>query len=214
MPEFPGYVGPANPALPVIRVTAVTMRHGAILQTLVGPGEEHVSLAGIPTEASIRHACEQALPGLVTNVYAHSAGGGKLLAVIQVAQRSALDEGRARQAALIALGVYRELKHVILVDDDVDPFDSNDVLWAMQTRYQGDVDTLFLPGIPGHVLDPSQAPEYSPSIPARGLTCKTIFDCTYPWRLRDRFVRARFRDVDPTPFAPDLFPPAGTGTGL
>jgi 4-hydroxy-3-polyprenylbenzoate decarboxylase len=205
MPEFPGYLGAANPALPVIKVRAVTMRHHAILQTLVGPGEEHVNLVGIPTEASIRNACEQALPGLVRNVYAHSAGGGKLLAVIQVSQRSELDQGRARQAAIIALGAYRELKNVILVDDDVDPFDSNDVLWAMQTRYQGDVDTLFLPGLTGHVLDPSQVPEYSPSITAQGVTCKTIFDCTYPWRLRERFVRARFREVDPTPFAPDLF---------
>ena len=52
-------------------------------------------------------------------------------------------------------------------------------------------------------------PEYSPSIGARGVTCKTIFDCTYPWHLREHFVRARFRDVDPTPWAPDLFGGAG-----
>lgn len=205
MPEFPGYDGPANPSLPVIKVRAVTMRRDAILQTLVGPGEEHTSLAGIPTEASILNACEKALPGFVKNVHAHTAGGGKLLAVIQVSQKSALDQGRTRQAALIALAVYRELKNVILVDDDVDPFDSNDVLWAMQTRYQGDVDTIFLPGVTGHVLDPSQSPEYNSSIPARGVTCKTIFDCTYPWPLREKFARAPFREVDPRPYAPDLF---------
>ncbi|TKD34959.1 UbiD family decarboxylase [Azotobacter chroococcum] len=208
MPEFPGYTGPANPSLPVIRVTAVTMRRQAILQTLVGPGEEHTNLAGIPTEASIRNAVERAMPGLLKNVYAHTAGGGKLLAVLQVAKRRPGDEGRQRQAALIALAVYRELKNVILVDEDVDPFDSDDVLWAMQTRYQGDVDTIFVPGVPGHVLDPSQVPEYSPSIAARGLTCKTIFDCTAPWHLRERFERAKFRDVDPHPFAPELFPQA------
>lgn len=206
MPEFPGYDGPANPSLPVIKVKAVTMRHNAILQTLVGPGEEHTNLAGIPTEASIYNACEKALPGFVKNVYAHTAGGGKFLAVIQVSQKSALDQGRARQAAIIALAIYRELKNVILVDDDVDPFDSNDVLWAMQTRYQGDMDTMFLPGVTGHVLDPSQSPDYSTTIPARGVTCKTIFDCTYPWKMREKFARAPFRDVDPRPFAPDLFP--------
>ena len=208
MPEFPGYNGPANPSLPVIKVTAVTMRKGAILQTLVGPGEEHTNLAGLPVEASIFNECEKALPGFVKNVYAHSAGGGKLLAVLQVSQRSALDQGKARQASLIALAVYRELKNVIIVDDDVDLFDSNDVLWAMQTRYQGNVDTLFLPGVTGHVLDPSQVPDYDPSIPARGVSCKTIFDCTYPWKLREHFVRAQFRDVDPHPFAPALFPAA------
>ena len=125
--------------------------------------------------------------------------------MIQVSQKTAFDQGRARQAAIIAFAVYRELKNVILVDDDVDPFDSNDVLWAMQTRYQGDVDTMFLPGITGHVLDPSQTPEYNALLPAKGVTCKTVFDCTYPWHLRETFARAAFRDVDPTPYAPDLF---------
>ncbi len=205
MPEFPGYGGPADPELPIVKVKAVTMRRNAILQTLVGPGEEHTSLAGIPTEASLLNACEKAMPGFVKNVYAHTAGGGKLLAVIQVSQKTAFDQGRARQAAIIAFAVYRELKNVILVDDDVDPFDSNDVLWAMQTRYQGDVDTMFLPGITGHVLDPSQTPEYNALLPAKGVTCKTVFDCTYPWHLRETFARAAFRDVDPTPYAPDLF---------
>ena len=206
MPEFPGYNGPANPALPIIRVTAVTMRRDAILQTLVGPGEEHTNLAGIPTEASIRNAVDLAMPGFLVNVYAHTAGGGKFLAILQVAKRKAGDEGRQRQAAIIALGVYRELKNVILVDEDVDPFDSDDVLWAMQTRYQGDMDTIFLPGVPGHVLDPSQGPEYNPALLVRSNTCKTIFDCTAPFHLREHFTRAEFVEVDPHPYAPELFP--------
>ena len=205
MPEFTGYSGDANPSLPVIRVTAVTMRRHPILQTLVGPGEEHVSLAGIPTEASIYNAVENALPGMLGNVYAHSAGGGKLLAVLQITKRGPGDDGKARQAALIALAVYRELKNVVLVDEDVDLFDSDDVLWAMQTRYQGDISTIFIPGVTGHTLDPSQTPEYNPSIHFKGATCKTIFDCTVPFLLKNHFKRAHFRDVDPRPFAPDLF---------
>jgi 4-hydroxy-3-polyprenylbenzoate decarboxylase len=205
MPEFTGYAGEANPSLPVIRVTAVTMRRDPILQTLVGPGEEHVNLAGIPTEASIYGAVEAALPGLLHNVYAHTSGGGKLLAVLQLEKRRPGDDGKARQAALIALAVYRELKNVILVDEDVDLFDSDDVLWAMQTRFQGDVSTVFIPGVTGHVLDPSQCPDFSSSIHCKGSSCKTIFDCTVPFALKERFRRAKFRDVDPRPFAPDLF---------
>jgi UbiD family decarboxylase len=205
MPEFPGYVGPANPALPVIKVTAVTTRKNPILQTLVGPGEEHVNLAGIPTEASIYEAVQVALPGLLQNVYSHSAGGGKFLAILQIKKRSAGDDGNARQAAIIALAAYRELKNVIIVDEDVDLFDSNDVLWAMQTRFQGDTGITVLPGITGHVLDPSQIPEFSPSIHNRGTTAKTIFDCTVPYRLKEHFVRAQFKEVDPRPFAPELF---------
>jgi len=205
MPEFPGYTGPANPSLPVIRVKAVTMRRGAILQTLVGPGEEHTSLAGIPTEASILKAVQAAMPGFVTQVYAHTAGGGKLLAVLQVDKKRALDDGRARQAALIAFAAYAELKHVVLVDTDVDLFDSDDVLWAMTTRFQGDLSTMLLPKVNGHVLDPSQSPEFNPALPARGVTCKTVFDCTAPFALREEFKRAQFKEVDARPFAPELF---------
>jgi len=205
MPEFPGYNGRSNPSLPVIKVKAVTTRENPILQTLVGPGEEHVSLAGIPTEASIHSACHDALPGLLKNIYAHSSGGGKFLAVMQVGKRSAEDDGNARQAALVALTAYRELKNVILVDEDVDLFDTDDVLWAMQTRYQGDIDTMFLQGLMGHVLDPSQNPNYNPRLSARGITCKTVFDCTAPFHLRESFVRAQFKEVDPSLWAPELF---------
>lgn len=204
MPEFPGYTGDANPSLPVIKVKAITTRRNPILQTLVGPGEEHVSLAGVPTEASIHIECEDALPGLVKNVYAHSAGGGKFLAVIQVQKKNAGDDGMTRQAALIALAVYRELKNVILVDEDVDLFDTDDVMWALQTRYVGDLDTLFVPGVAGHVLDPTQQPFYDPRIAAKGTTTKTIFDCTVPFHLREHFKRAQFKEVEPTLWVPSF----------
>ncbi|MCL2780666.1 MAG: UbiD family decarboxylase [Actinomycetia bacterium] len=204
MPEFPGYNGAANPSLPVIKVTAVTTRERPILQTLVGPGEEHVSLAGIPTEASLLRALDAAMPGFVTDVYAHPAGGGKFLAILRCHKRRAFDDGRARQAGLVAFGVYSELKNVILVDEDVDLFDTDDVLWAMQTRMQNNRDIITIPGVSGHVLDPSQQPSYDPTLPAPGTTAKTIFDATAPFRLKAEFERARFRDVDPRPFAPEL----------
>lgn len=205
MPEFPGYTGDANPSLPVIKVKAITTRQNPILQTLVGPGEEHVSLAGIPTEASIHITCEDALPGLVQNVYAHSSGGGKFLAILQVRKRSAGDDGMTRQAAILALAVYRELKNVILVDEDVDLFDSDDILWAMQTRFSGDLDTIFVPGVAGHVLDPSQSPLYDPRVTAMGTTTKTIYDATVPFPLKEHFIRAQFMEVDASLWAPELF---------
>jgi 4-hydroxy-3-polyprenylbenzoate decarboxylase len=139
---------------------------------------------------------EDAMPGKVKNVYCHPAGGGKYLAILQFAKTEAKDEGRQRQAALVAFAAFSELKHVILVDEDVNIFDSNDVLWAMTTRYQGDVSTVFVPGVRCHPLDPSQSPEFSSSISAPGVSCKTIFDCTVPFRLKDRFRRAEFVEVD------------------
>lgn len=152
MPEFPGYTGEANKELPIIKVKAVTHRKNPIMQTCIGPSEEHVSMAGIPTEASIIGMIEKAMPGRLINV--------------------------------------------ILVDEDVDIFDSNDVLWALNTRYQGDIDTICIPGVRCHPLDPSQSSSYSPFIRDGGISCKTIFDCTVPYDLKDKFIRSKFMDVD------------------
>ena len=197
MPEFPGYNGQASDECWLIRVKAVTTRKNPIMQTVIGPSEEHVNLAGIPTEASIYNMIEKALPGKVTNVYAHPSGGGKYMAVLQCRKTVHTDEGKQRQAALLAFSAFPELKHVILVDEDVDIFDSRDVLWAMNTRFQGDRDISTIPGVRCHPLDPSSNPEYSPSIEDTGISCKTIFDCTVPFHLKDRFRRAEFMEVDP-----------------
>ena len=160
-------------------------------------------MAGVPTEASILDMVERAMPGRLLNVFAHSSGGGKFLAVLQFKKSAPVDEGRQRQAALLAFSAFPELKHVILVDEDVDIFDTDDVLWAMQTRYQGDVSTVFIPGVRCHPLDPSQVPEYSPSILNPGNSCKTIFDCTVPFKLKSHFERSKFMEVDVKRFLPD-----------
>ena len=204
MPEFPGYTGPANPSLPIIKVKAVTTRMNPIMQTCIGPSEEHVSMAGIPTEASIIQMIERAMPGRLKNVYCASPGGGKFMAVLQMKKSAPSDEGRQRQMALLAFSSFSELKHIFLVDEDVDPFDTNDVLWAMNTRFQGDADIITIPGIRTHPLDPSNDPTMSPSIRDHGIACKTIFDCTVPYDQKNRFVRCQFKDVDPRHWLPDF----------
>ena len=204
MPEFPGYTGPANAELPVIKVKAVTHRVNPIMQTCIGPSEEHVSMAGIPTEASILDMVERAMPGRVQNVYAHSSGGGNFIAVIQFKKTVPSDEGRQRQAALLAFSAFPELKQVILVDEDVDIFDTNDVLWAMTTRMQADVDIITIPGVRCHPLDPSNDPACSWSIRDHGIACKTIYDATVPFNQKARFQRAKFMEVDVKKFLPDF----------
>ncbi|MEA5091542.1 Phenolic acid decarboxylase subunit C [bioreactor metagenome] len=205
MPEFPGYTGNMQPAIPLIKVKAVTHRLHPIMQSCIGPSEEHVNMAGLPTEASILSMCEKALPGNVKNVYAATPGGGKYMAIIQFSKTKAVDEGRQRQAALLAFSAFSELKHVILVDEDVDIFDMNDVIWAMNTRFQGDVDIITIPGVRCHPLDPSSDPTMSPSIRDHGIACKTIFDCTVPFTLKDHFHRSKFKEVDPAKWVPELF---------
>lgn len=197
MPEFPGYNGVASHECWLIKVKAVTHRKHPIMQTCIGPSAEHVSMAGIPTEASIYGMLEKAMPGKILNVHAHPSGGGKYMAVLQVKKTVPTDEGKQRQAALLAFSAFQELKHVILVDEDVDIFDTDDVLWAMNTRFQGDRDIITIPGVRCHPLDPSAGPEYSSSIENRGISCKTIFDCTVPFHLKERFKRAQFLEVNP-----------------
>lgn len=195
MPEFPGYTGSAK-EVPVIKVKAVTHRINPIMQSCIGPSEEHVSMAGIPTEASIIQMIERAMPGRVQNVYAAPCGGGKYAAVIQFRKNVPSDEGRQRQAALLAFSAFSELKHIYLVDEDIDLFDMSDVMWAMTTRFQGNEDAIFIPGVRCHPLDPSNSPAYSSSIRDGGITCKAIFDCTVPYNMKDKFQRSKFMDID------------------
>lgn len=196
MPEFPGYNGKASSVCWLIKVKAVTHRKKPIMQTCIGPSEEHVNMAGIPTESSILGMIEKAYPGLVKSCYSHRAGGGKYMAVLQIQKKVSTDEGKQRQAALLAFSAFAELKHVILVDEDVDIFDPNDVLWAMNTRFQGDKDIVTIPGVRCHPLDPSSNPEYAESIREIGCSTKTIFDCTVPFSMKDRFIRAPFLEPD------------------
>lgn len=204
MPEFPGYDGVASHECWLLKVKAVTHRKNPILQTCIGPSEEHVNMTGIPTEASILNMLEKALPGKVKNVYSHRSGGGKYMAILQCVKTVHTDEGKQRQAALLAFSAFSELKHIILVDEDVDIFDTSDVLWAMNTRFQGDRDIITIPGVRCHPLDPSSNPEYSPTISDVGISCKTIFDCTVPFSLKERFKRAPFLEVDPKHWLPDF----------
>lgn len=197
MPEFPGYDGDANPAVQVIKVTAVTHRQDPIMQSVIGPSEEHVSMAGIPTEASILSLVNRAIPGKVKNVYNPPAGGGKLMTIMQIHKDNEADEGIQRQAALLAFSAFKELKTVILVDEDVDIFDMNDVIWTMNTRFQADQDLMVLPGMRNHPLDPSERPGYDPkSIRTRGMSSKLVIDGTVPYDMKDQFERAQFMKVD------------------
>ena len=123
---------------------------------------------GIPTEASIMRLVERqharAAAGRVLpprgrrQVRRHPAGSASSPSTTRACR------GRRRSTAFTA---FTELKHVILVDDDVDLFDTDDVLWAMTTRYQGDVSTVLIPGVRCHPLDPTQSREYNPLLPRR-----------------------------------------------
>ena len=99
----PGYTGPASDQCRLIKVKAVTHRRSPIMQTCIGPSEEHVSMAGIPTEASIYSMVEKAMPGRLQNVYCGSAGGGKYMAVLQFKKLKSQRRGKTASGSIAGI---------------------------------------------------------------------------------------------------------------
>ncbi len=192
LPEFLGYNGKVHPGLPVVKIKAITHRANALYQTVIGPGYEQSNLLAFGLEAAILNFLRNDVSPRVMNAYCSPAGGGYLLLFLQFEKRSDQDDGMVRQAALAVFGVFKMIKQVVLVDDDVDLFSEQDVWWAMTTRFQVDQDLITLSNVQGFPLDPSQSPDYSQSITSPGLTAKAIYDCTVPYRLKDVFRRAEF----------------------
>jgi 4-hydroxy-3-polyprenylbenzoate decarboxylase len=129
------------------------------------------------------------LPVESQNAFYSAAGGGQLVLILQIRKYSSRDDSTAKQAALMALAQFHMLKHVILVDEDVNIYSHEDLMWAMTTRFQADKDVTVLTNQPGFPMDPSQSPEYSSSIPFPATTTKAIFDCTVPWNMKETFRR-------------------------
>jgi 4-hydroxy-3-polyprenylbenzoate decarboxylase len=143
-------------------------------------------------EAAIVYYIRQHISDRIVSAYCSSAGGGLLLAFLQFRKEQDQDDGVVRRAALAALGTFRMLKQIVLIDEDVDVFNEEDVWWAMTTRFQADRDILMMQNTQGFPLDPSQDPAYSATITSPGLTTKAVFDCTVPFRLKKRFQRSIF----------------------
>lgn len=199
LPEFPGYSGPAH-MNHVLKVKAVTCRKNPIMQICIGSSEEHVNMAGIPSEASILRFLHDAQPGKVLNAYCPPSGGGKFDAIIQYKKTSMADEGKQRQAALGVLAILPEVKNVYIMDEDVDIFDPYDVQWALTTRFRPDLDLVLIPGVRCHPGDPTEKQLYDPNLRDNGIAYKAIYDATAPFEHKDRFWRPEFLDVDVSEF--------------
>ena len=81
---------------------------------------------------------------------------GAFLAIIKMKKSS---QGEPQQAIMAALGTEFYTKYIIVVDEDVDIFDMNDVMWAVATRVKAEKDIVFIPGAKGAILDPTSDPE-------------------------------------------------------
>ena len=188
IPEYLGYRREAGQAR-VMRVSGMSFRESATFQALSGPGREQSEMLGISQEVTVIGLLEQHGFTLVCDVYCCASGGGNLTVVLQVDKNSTSDDPRARAAACAVAESIACVKHVYLVDLDVNPFSQADVMWAMATRFRADTDLTLLGPLRGTSFDPTQHPDYAGSRSTEGIV-KCVFDCSVPFAQRPRFARA------------------------
>jgi len=160
--EFPGYYGRPEAGCPLVEVTAVHYRNNPILTNALMadyPSCEQSGFFSVIRSARIWDDLDKlGVPG-IQGVYAHPAGaGGFGMTVISLEQRYA---GHAAQALALAAqvpgGAYYT-KWIIAVDEDVDPTDMDQVIWAMSSRCNPIDDIDILRNTWSTWLDPTQNP--------------------------------------------------------
>jgi UbiD family decarboxylase len=172
---------------PVIEIDCITHRRNPIYHALLPAGLEHKLLMGMPREPTIYAAVGEVVRPL--NVYVTPGGTSWLHAVVQIDKRGPDDGRRAIEAAFRG---HTSLKHVVIVDDDVDLFDPAEVEWAIATRFQANRDLVILSDQPGSSLDPSG---YQ-SLGEKARTDKLGLDATIPWGVeRKGFERVRYEPL-------------------
>lgn len=169
---------------PVFRVTAITHRREPLFHALLPGGLEHKTLMGMPREPTI--FAEVNRVARCTGVYITPGGCSWLHAVVQIEKQGPEDGQRAIEAAFRGHG---SLKHVVVVDTDVNLYDPADVEWAIATRVQADRDVVIFTDQPGSSLDPSAT-----SIPGQKTrTAKLGIDATIPWDApREDYIRVSY----------------------
>ncbi len=173
---------------PVIEIDCITHQREPIYHALLPGGLEHKLLMGMPREPTIFSEVNQV--ARCTDVLITPGGASWLHAVVQIEKSAPRDGLHAIEAAFRGHG---SLKHIVVVDTDIDIHDPHQVEWAIATRFQADRDLLLLPDQPGSSLDPSG--EQVPGQKAR--TAKMGLDATIPWgRGRSGFEKIRYKPVD------------------
>lgn len=148
--EFPKYYGPRSDKH-VIQIDAVTMRHNPLFHTILGGGLEHLLLGSIPREATILAHLRRTFTS-VLDVHLSLGGVGRYHLYVKINKRQ---RGEAKNIIMGAFSAHYDIKHVTVVDDDVDVHDPEMVEWALATRFQADHDLVIIPNAQGSKLDPS-----------------------------------------------------------
>lgn len=168
---------------PVVTIKKITHRKDPIYQALVPGKTEHRLLMGMPKEPTIFKAVTEVVN--CRNVNLTPGGCSWLHSVIQINKKGPDDGKKAIEAAFNG---HKSMKHVVVVDEDIDIFDPNDVEWALATRFQAHRDLVLLEKQKGSSLDPSAEEDQNSD---RRLTTKWGLDATIPWGAKkEEFLRA------------------------
>ena len=166
--EFTGYAstrGTEN----VFETTALHYRKGAIYQDInSGNSMEHCRCLSLPREVEFTNVLSKTIPNLKAVHVPVRSGIGSFHCYVSLRKTA---EGQGKQAIFSVLGADHYVKLVIVVDEDIDVFDEEQVLWAVATRMQANRDVFIVDGAMGTLLDPSATD---------AITAKMGIDATKP----------------------------------
>lgn len=176
--EFPQYYG-ERAKRHVIAVDRITHRKNPLFHTIVGGALEHLLLGAIPREATILNTLQRNFPS-VKDVHLGLGGVGRYHLYVQMRARH---RGEAKNVIMGCFAAHYDIKHVVVVDEDVNIHDPRSVEWAVATRFQADRDLVVVGGAQGSKLDPSADDGYG---------AKMGLDATVPVGSSEfRFTRIR-----------------------
>lgn len=170
--EYPLYYTRLGP-MPWLQITAVTTRKDPIYVDVFNAHREHLVLGALPRMGSMYRRVREVMPTVTAINLPLS--GIRSMAFISMKKKV---EGEPKLAASAAFTVDPILKHVFVVDDDIDVFNDDQVMWAFTTRFQADRDLTIMPNFLGGHLNPVT---YGWHREEKGpMETKLILDCTKP----------------------------------
>jgi len=160
----------------VAKVKKIYVRKDAMYHALLPGGLEHKVLMGMPREPTIYREVAKVCD--VKDVLVTPGGCSWLHGAVSIHKKHP-DDGR--KAIEAAFNGHKSMKHVFIVDDDINIHDLNDIEWAMATRFQADKN-MITKREKGSSLDPSSDMDTQ-------MTCKVGFDLTIPEGGKKEFRR-------------------------
>jgi len=162
---------------PVVEVLGVYCREDAIYHAILPASREHRLFMGMPREPEIYRRASQV--ARVRQVALTHGGCGWLHAAVAIEKSSEEEPRRVIEAVMQA---HPSVKHVVVVDSDVDVFSPEELEFAIATRFQADRDAVLYRNAKGSSLDPSAQKS--------GRTAKLGIDATIPLEEREAHERA------------------------